>query len=195
MDLLNSLNWVDLIIVSIFARAIYVGTKRGFIVEIFKLIGVFFGLLITLHFFGSLASFLEKSIQLPKGASHFVAYLALGGITILVFKFARDTFMTLFRIEAHSVFDHWGGLVLSFLRALLLCSLLMVFLRVLDIGYFSRNTEKSFLGSRLVTVAPRVYEGTFFGFISKFFPAEELNKEAFPFKKSSEEKEKQKEKP
>lgn len=184
MEFLSNLNWVDVLIGAVIVRAAYIGAKKGLIVEIFKLGGIFCTVFITLHYFSSLSGFFQNKINFSEGMGNVISYLFLWLLGMLVFKFIRDGFTMLFHIEAHSLFNKWGGLILSLLRALLLCSLVVVFLRVSDIKYFMDNTERSFSASHVVRVAPKVYEATFNGFISKFFPTEELNENAFPLSSS-----------
>lgn len=179
MNIIHSLNWVDIIVGAILFRAFYVGIKQGFVIEAFKLIGIFFAIFITLHYFSGLAKFLSDTLHLAGGFTNFVSYIFLWSLVILIFKLVRDAFTLLFRIEAHSALDRWGGWVLACLRGLFIASLAVVLLQVTGIEYLQRITKSSFSGSRTAVLAPKMYEMTFSGLVSKFFPTEELNKEAF----------------
>lgn len=179
-EIVNNLNWIDVLVAIIFIRIIYMGVKQGVVIEGFKLVGAFFALFITLHYFSGASKFLQDKMRLPEAAADFFSYAVLWALVILVFKFIRDGFTLLIKMEAtHSTVDKVGGLILSVGRGLFLCSLTVLLLNVSAIGYFSRNLEKSIFGSKLAQIAPQVYESTYDGFVSKFFPSEELNKAAF----------------
>ena len=180
MEIVNSLNWVDIFMGVILIRAIYIGIRRGFVIEILKLIGVLFAIFISLHYYSGISTFLQNKVHLPKAPADFFSYGFLWAVVILIFKFIREGLTILFKVEAHSAFDKWGGLVLSLVRGLFLCSLMVLFLRLSTIEYLTRNLERSLSASRLVSLAPRFYEACYDNFISKFFPSEELNKSVFP---------------
>lgn len=180
MEIVSSLNWVDILAGIILIRAIYVGIRRGFVVEILKLIGVLCAIFIALHYYTGVSAFLQSKVHLPKAPSDFFSYGFLWAIVILIFKFIREGLTILFKIEAHSVFDKWGGLVLSLVRGLLLCSLTILLLRLSTIEYLTKNLERSLSAGRLVNLAPQFYESCYDNLVSKFFPSEELNKFVFP---------------
>ena len=178
-EIITNLNWVDILVGAILIRAVYIGVKRGFVVELFKLVGVLFAVFITLHYFSGTSKFLQDKLHLPQRASDLFSYGLLWAIVILAFKFIREGFTILFKIEAHSAFDKWGGLLTSVMRGLLLSSLAILFLRISAVEYFTKNLEKSFTASHIVSLSPKVYEATYNNFVSKFFPSEELNKSVF----------------
>ena len=180
-EIINRLNWIDLLMGLILIRAIYIGIKRGIIIEIFKLIGVLFSIFIALHYFSAVSKFIQDKVHVPPGPADLFSYSILWGIVMSVFKFIRDGFTMLFKVEAHSVFDRWGGLLISIVRGLLLCSLTALFLRMSGVEYFVKNLEKSLTAVKLVSVSPKVYEASYDKFVSKFFPSEEVNKSVFKF--------------
>lgn len=178
-EVVKSINWVDILVAAIVIRIIYIGIKRGFVVELFKLIGVLSAVFVTLHYFSSFSQLLQDNAHLPLGMANIVAYGTLWGVVVLVFKLVRDGVLVLLKIEAHSGFDKWGGMVLAAGRAVLLSSLTLLFLSAATVGYFTKNLEKSLMASRVIRVAPGIYEGLYDGVVSKFFPDEKLNTFAF----------------
>jgi len=179
MEILSQLNWVDILLLGICARVIFIGVNRGIVVELIKGIGTLFTVFITIHYYSGISAFLQGKASLLAELADFVSFGFLWLIMALVFKFVRDGFLILLKIETHSFLDRWGSLFISVGRALLLCSLSVLFLRLSGIEYLKSNTEKSFSGVRIAKLAPKVYESSYNGFISKFFPSEELNKAIF----------------
>lgn len=183
VDSIYSFNWIDILMTAILIRAIYIGLKRGIVVELFKLTGALFAVFIALHYFSEISRFLQQKVHLPQAAADLFSFGVLWGVVILAFKFIRDGFGMLFKMEAaHSALDKGGGLGVCIIRALLLCSLTVLFLRASAVVYFTKNLKQSVTATRVAPLAPDLYEATYNHFISKFFPTEELNKDAFRLK-------------
>ncbi|MFA5059025.1 MAG: CvpA family protein [Candidatus Omnitrophota bacterium] len=184
-EIIKSLNWIDILVGLIAVRIIYIGIKNGFVTELFKLLAVVSSIFISLHYYTKLADFLNEKIHLSLSVAEFIAFGSLWVIVMVVFKFLRDGFLMLLHIEAHSVLDRWGGLVLSVVRALLLCSLTLLFLTVTGVEYFKKNIDKSLTGERLLSLSPKIYEVSFNGLVKKFFPDEEINGAALDLRDSA----------
>ena len=75
MDFLQKINWLDIVSLAICVRAVFIGVKKGFVVEFFKSLGILFSVFITLHYFSDVTVF----------ASTQVTFLELPTIAILSF--------------------------------------------------------------------------------------------------------------
>ena len=112
-ETLYSLNWVDLLVVVVAVRVIYIGFKRGFIVEIFKIVGLLFATFCAFHYYPRLSDAIN-----PRGlvAIEFVDALCFGGIltfVLIIFKFVRDGFLSLVKMHPIPTMVKWGGVVLQ----------------------------------------------------------------------------------
>ena len=154
-EILNSINWIDILMGVVLIRALYIGLKGGLVIELFKLLGVFFAVFITLHYYSAISKFVQDKVHLPPAATDLSSFAFLWAIVILAFKFIREGFTMLFKIEAHSLFDRWGGLAMGVVRGFLLCSLLVLLLRISAIEYFVKNLEKSMSGAKLASLSPK----------------------------------------
>ena len=180
--MLTQVNWMDILIVLVSVRIIYTGIKHGFIIEFFKLIGVFSALFITFHYYTGLAKILEDHTAVPESFADFLCFGLLWAAVILAFKLIRDGLMLLFKVEAVSLVDQWGGLLLSILRGALTGSLILIFLQVSGMEYWKNNAKKSFFNPYLGGLSPEIYKATYDGMVSKFFPTEKLNLAVFKIK-------------
>ncbi len=179
-EIISGFNWVDILIGVILVRAVFVGAKRGIVIETFKLVGIIFAVFITLHYYSGMSKSLQDKMHLPQGAADLFSFSVLWGLINLIFKLIRDGFLMLFKMEAtHSILDKWGGMFVAVLRGLLICSLTVLCMRASAIEYLTKNLEKSLTASKLVSLSPRVYESCYNNFVSKFFPTEEFNKAVF----------------
>lgn len=179
MDFIKSFNWVDILLVCVCVRAIFVGFKTGFITEFFKATGLIFAIFVTLHYFSTLTVLFAaqvKLFELPTVA--ILMFLALWAATTYIFKLIREGLMMVFSIQAHPAVDKWGGAFLSSLRGVVVAS--MVFYVIL----LSYNPDvirvaQDSLARQVVSYLPTgIYTGIFNGFVVKFVPGEKISNEA-----------------
>ncbi len=179
MEFFQNINWIDIILIGVCIRAVFIGVKSGFIVEFFKSIGIVFSVFITLHYFSALtvlASTQMKFLELPTVA--ILAFLTLWSLTTLVFKLIREGITLVFSIQAHPNVDKWGGALISALRGVVVSS--MVFYLFL-LSYnpvvikMARNSVSRVAVSYLST---GIYAGIYKNFVVKFFPDEKISEEA-----------------
>ncbi len=174
MGILGKINWVDVLIIAIIVRALYVGIKRGFIIEIFKGLGTLFALYITLHYCSGLAQFLHQKMNLPTGME-IMTYGFLWGTITLVAKLVRDTMLMLVHVEPQGLLNKVGSGALALLRGVLLASLTLVYFEVAQSESLRTYVSKSLLGTSITRVAPHLYENCYENVIVKLFPKEKLN--------------------
>ncbi len=174
-QMLAKINWVDILIVLVSVRIIYVGIKNGFIMELFKLGGVVFAIFISFHYYTKLSQILQNHSGISHGTADFLCFGFLWGVVVLIFKFIREGLMLVFKVEALSLVDQWGGLLLSIIRGALTGSLVLVFLQVSGVEYWKNHARKSFFSPYLAQLSPKCYEAAYERIVSKFFPTEKLN--------------------
>jgi len=175
LEIVQKLNWIDIVIIIIALRALYIGLKRGFVSEIFHLFAVLAAIFVIFHYYPLCSKFLESKIFFKLGIAKAVAFVAIWVAVALVAKFVRDGVNMLFKIEAKSFIDKFGGLIVAVGRAALVCSLLLCFFMVTETEYLSRNIQGSYFSSNVIKLAPDVYRGMHKVFVSKYFPNEKIN--------------------
>lgn len=177
MEIFRHLNWIDLLMVAVLIRAIYIGIKRGFVDEFFHLVGVVVTIFVVFHYYPLVSSFLERRTFLSVKSSNWIAYLFLWGVVALLAKLIRDGFRIIFKVETVSFVNKCGGFLVCFGRAILLASLIIWFLFITGHTYIQENIRASVSGSRLAQAGTILYQKTFEGFVVKLFPDERLNRE------------------
>lgn len=178
-ELIKKINWVDLFILIVFIRTLYIGLKRGFIVEFFKLLGLLFAVVIAFHYYTRIADFLNSKSPLPIDLADFVSLALLSCAVVLIFKFMRDAFLFLVKAEMNPTLDKWLGFILSAFRSFVLSSFIIVLFISSGITYLQASTRESLSQSYLLNVSPRLYSSCFENLIVKFFPAEQINPTIF----------------
>jgi uncharacterized membrane protein required for colicin V production len=177
--LINKLNWVDIVVAILFLRIFFIGIKKGFIVELFKLFATVCGIFIALHFYRIISEFISSHTFITIEFADPVVLIALVVFILLIFKFIRDGLMLVFHIQPIPFIDKWGGMILSLARGLLITSLVVVFIFLVPIEYCRKSADSSFSKSYLIEVAPKTYAFIFENIYSKFSSNETLNKIIF----------------
>lgn len=178
-EFLKKLNWVDIFVILFFLRTLYIGLKRGFVVEFFKLLGVLVAVVVSLHYYTRIGDFLNAKSPLPLDFADFISLLVLASLITLLFKFIRDGFTVLFKTEVKSSINKAGGFLFSSLRAFALGSLILILMFSTTLTYFKDSIRNSFSQGIFLKIAPRIYSTCFENIMVKFFPNEQLNTSIF----------------
>src|SRR4051812_18706090 len=110
----KSINWVDIGLLFLLVRIIFIGVKNGFITEFFKFLGVLTAVFVSLHYYSGLSAWLAQKTGFSGAFWEMVTLLALWFILMTAFKFLRDGILMLFKMETtHQGFDKYAGGVLA----------------------------------------------------------------------------------
>ena len=82
------MNWVDFVIILVFALFAFEGVRQGFFLQVFNILGFLTALILSLTFYGPIASVLDKFFNLPKIAANPVGFL-------LIWLFSESIFFVL----------------------------------------------------------------------------------------------------
>ena len=85
----TNINWVDVGLFVLCALVILISVKTGFVVEVFKFLGVLGALFVSLHYYAVCAAWTAKKITLPLESWQFLMFAGLWGLMTLAFKFLR----------------------------------------------------------------------------------------------------------
>jgi uncharacterized membrane protein required for colicin V production len=177
LEIIQKLNWIDLVIVIVMLRALYIGLKRGCVNEILQLLAIVAAILIVFHYYPFCSRFLENRIFFKAEIAKSLTFFVLWVVVALVSTFVRGGVYLLFKIEAKSFFDKIGGLAIAIVRGALIASLILSLFMTTGSEYLSRNIKSSFLSPRVAPLAPDVYKFVFKEFVSKYFPNEKMNQD------------------
>lgn len=178
LEIIKRLNWVDIVVVILFARICYVGVSSGVLFELFKLLGTVFATYLSLHYYAVLGrySFAHLGIKLmPQGFLDVFAFILLAFTGYLILFLLRQIFVKYVKLEPAAGLHKWGGFVCGLFRGLLLISLILFVFLISPIGYFRSSVTSSFLGKAFSGPAPSTYAGIWNGAMSKFATGEKFN--------------------
>lgn len=186
-DIIQKFNWVDILIAVIMIRALYIGFKRGFINEALHLLAVILSIFVVFHYTPVCVQFLENSIFFKPQFARGATFVFLWALVALIAKFARGALLLLFKIEAKTFIDKVGGIAVSVVRGLLVCSLTIWLLAAAGNEYVTRTINGSYTSSSVINLAPDVYRGIFNIVVAKYFPNEHMRQEFLLNKEKSSE--------
>lgn len=187
-EIFSRVNWVDVFVLIIIFRACYVALQTGFVVELFKLIGLIFALFFGAHYYTVLGDFLAKKIGLGSFMPlEFIDFLSFAALTVginLVFAALRKTLLNTFKVEAPTSVNKWGGFALGAVRSLLYTGYVIFLLALSTVAYFSSSVASSYTGRSFFKVTPKVYSVIWNGVASKFMTNEKINENVFQAEKA-----------
>jgi len=190
INILQAINWVDVVVIILLFRVVYVSTKTDIYSELFKALGTIVAIYISFHYYASLSVVLTSRLGLKAAEDSlnlacFIILVILGYWVLVVL---RKFFLRFVKMEAIPELNKWGGLLLGAVRGLMLASILVFILTLAPSGYLAKSVNSSFSGKKLFRIAPDIYSAVWNGFMSKFKPGETINKSALSTHKELENK-------
>jgi len=176
----KSINWVDVSLVILSVRVVFISVKNGFVTEVFKFLGLVCALFVSLHYYAYLAALAAKKTTLPEESWQFLIFAGLIVAVTAVFKFVRDAILMLFKVETtHQGFDKYAAGLLGAGRAIFLSSLVIFGLLLVNREPIQRETLSSYGYKVTAKAAPNTYMFLFYNFVQKLFEGEILNPDIF----------------
>lgn len=180
LNILKQLNWVDIIIVFLLLRILYISTVNGFVIELFKLIGTISAIYISFHYFVICSDFVMRRVSAQQGFPlnfmDFLIFVLLVVTVYLVFVLLRKVVCHFVKMEAVPMLSKWGGLILGLARGILTASLVVFTLSISTIPYLNTSAKEAYSGRRLFNIAVSTYSNAWNGVMSKFTVNEKFNK-------------------
>jgi len=179
IDIIKQLNWLDVVVIVLFLRVVFVAVKSTLFIEFFKLLGTLCAMYLGLHYYPVLSDFIRGSVpaNLPVELDFldFISCIVLAIIGYLIFVVLRAAINRLFHMEPIPNIDKWGSIGFGFIRSFLFISLIVFLLACSTISYVERGIAVSYSGPYLIKIAPSIYKGIWDGVASKFMGREKFN--------------------
>lgn len=175
----TSFNWLDVVLILVIIRIVFIGVVQGFVVEFFKISGMFFATVVSLHYYARMGKFFHESLDLPEWFTEIFSLIVLLSVMVLMFKVVREGWLLILKMEAKPGFSQWGGGILGCFRSFLICGLVIFSIYLTENQVLVKYADRSMVGSYLRDLPQKVYRAAFDGVLVKFFPDEEFNNKAF----------------
>ncbi|MFA5099837.1 MAG: CvpA family protein [Candidatus Omnitrophota bacterium] len=190
---LKLLNWIDIAILIIFVRILFISLKTGFVTEIYKILGALAATYLSLHYYSSIAGYFTGRFALNTAAIakiESIAFALLSGIGYSFFLVLRLLLKRFINMEVVPTISRLGGLILGIVRAFLFGSLLLYFFLATGNSYLHKSVRTSFSGMDLVYLAPSTYKFFWDAVMSKLASREKFNGVVFEIEKDNTKKKK-----
>jgi uncharacterized membrane protein required for colicin V production len=174
LGFIHHLNWIDILLVAMAVRIIYIGAQSGFVSEFFKVLGLILTLFVSFQYFVPVAHIIRQ-MNLPEGVFLAAGFLLLWGVLALVCKLIRHGLFMFFTIQTISVVDKWGGALLAVARFFMTASMVLFVFLVTENKYLQTKIVDSVSGRYVVSVAPVIYKELSDRIVSRVFPGAEYN--------------------
>lgn len=177
-EIINRLNWIDLVFVILLIRTGYVAVRNGFFVEVFKLSGTVLAVYLGCHYYAPLAAFFHSRLG-AEGSSaalpETLSFIALCSLGYVVFILPRRLLMRFLKVEAARLLNSWGGFLLGMCRGILFSGLLFLAFSISARDYLHSSVAHSLSGRRLVNTVAGTYGRIWNTVMSKFMHGEKYN--------------------
>jgi uncharacterized membrane protein required for colicin V production len=190
---LKLLNWIDIVVVIIFVRILFISLKTGIGAEIFKVLGALTATYLSLHYYSSVSGYFTNRFAMDASGTATIesmAFAALACIGYAFFLLLRLLLKRFMNMEVVPTISRVGGLLLGIFRAFLFGSLLLYFFLTTANPYLNKSVRTSFSGMELVYLAPSAYNFFWNAVMSKLAPHEKFNSAVFELQKDKTKKKK-----
>ncbi len=159
-EVLSHLNWVDLIAIIIVVRTLYIGVRKGLLIEMFKLAGFSLGIFLAVTQFRQWGAALSEKSALPLQESEVISFLALLAMVYSATLILRLLFVRLFSGQTIGWWPRLAGGCVGVLRGCLVVLFLVVLtLAFSSEGYVAESIQaKSFLVPSLLEGGKHLYQ-------------------------------------
>lgn len=175
---LQSVNWVDIAIIILLARVVYVAVENGFVFELFELLGLILAVYLSFHYYFKLGALLIKALGLPSSSvniMNLISFVALALSGYFIFISLRKLFTRFVKAESAPTLHKWGGIILGLVKGMLFASIVVYALAISGIDYLYKSAKNSYSGKQWVGIGCGLYGSIWDGFVSKFVAGEKLN--------------------
>jgi uncharacterized membrane protein required for colicin V production len=175
MHFINTLNWVDIVILGLAIRIIFIGMQTGVMTEFIKVLGLILALFLSFQYYILIGGFLKIGGKIPDGFFLAGGFLVIWFVVTIIFMFLRQGLFILFTVQTITAVDKWGGAILAVGRFVLTASMVLFVFFVTGNEYLQTKAVDAFSCKYLVDVAPRLYKGMSDKFVSRVVPNMKYN--------------------
>ncbi|MBI4436834.1 MAG: CvpA family protein [Candidatus Omnitrophica bacterium] len=158
-DFLSHLNWVDLIVLIIVVRTIYIGFKKGLFIEIFKCFGLGTSIFFAVTQYQAWGGVFSEKLNWPLQGGEVLAFVSFFAACYLLSVLLRILVEKIATVQIRGAWDRVGGGVVGLGRGCLWVIFLEAIALFLTSGYLAQSIqEKSFFSPHLLTGGRASYQ-------------------------------------
>ncbi|NQT90898.1 MAG: CvpA family protein [Candidatus Omnitrophica bacterium] len=175
METIKNFNWLDIVIVVILIRSLFLGIKTGLTAELFRFLGTVISLVVGLQWYSQIADILVLNLGLPIWLSQFLCFIIIVQLIRAIFKYGIVVALKVLNIQFILQLERIGGAVIGLGRGVIVAGIFVLALSLLPSGYIQDSINyKSFSGKFLMKAMERTYES-----ITFWMPQDQIRKAIF----------------
>lgn len=152
------MNYLDYIIIAVVAFFAIRGLFKGFLNEVFGLVGLIFALIFATKYMSDVAGWLDSFLNIPAALTTLLGYLLVFIGVILAFQFVNHILHKAIKVSFLKWMDKTAGTVVGALKGGVIISLVLLFISIIS---FSRSIIPGLNDSTLYNpaknFAPKVF--------------------------------------
>jgi hypothetical protein len=163
MEILKDINWLDIAVLILVLRAIYIGSKRGLTAELFNFLGILVSLVAAVLWYGRTADVLIINFKLPVWLSQFLCFVIIAQLIRMLFKYGLALLLKVLNVQFIPQLERIGGGIMGLARGIVLSGIIILAIGIIPNIYLRESIElKSFTGNFLLRSTERIYESLTF---------------------------------
>ena len=170
-----TITFIDIFMAAIVIRSVFIGKKNGFVVELFKFLGVISATFFSIHYYIRFSDLFKNWLMIPSAVRDFIIFVTLVFVVVGIFALVREGWVALLKIEIYPQMNTWMGGIFAFLRSLLICGLVFLAILISQNDILIEQARQSLSRDFFNTISNDTYRMIYGGFISPFFASEQVN--------------------
>jgi hypothetical protein len=181
MEILKSINWLDIVLLVLILRGIYIGVKLGLTAELFNFFGILVSLILAVLWYSRTADVLVVNFKLPVWLSQFLCFIIIAQLIRFIFKYGLALLLKILNVQFIPQLERIGGGIIGFGRGIILSGIIILAIGLIPNNYLRESIEeKSFSGKFLV----KATEGTYLS-LTFWLPEEQRHSAIFDLTQKS----------
>ncbi len=157
--------WIDLAVLVFVALGLLKGFKKGFVQELFSLVGAVLAIVVAFHGYNSVSMILVDKYPLTPWQAQLIAFTTLAlGITLLA-VFLGYLWSKAISYTPFAVLDHLCGAAFGVAKVGIVVLVLLIAFNFLDISFINEVLGESIVAQKIEVLVPFVYE-----YLERYWP-------------------------
>lgn len=163
MEIFKYINWLDIIVLVIVVRSVFLGAKHSLTTELFNFFGTAISLILAVQWYSKISDVLILNFSLPIWFSNMLCFVIIVEIIGLIFKYTLVALLKVLNIQLIPQLEKIGSSIIGLGRGVIVAGILVLILSFIPNGYMKESIhEKSFSGNFLINVTERTYTSLMF---------------------------------
>jgi len=151
------MTWVDWLIVIVFGYLIFTGFRKGFVQQLFDLLGSVAALVLAFHFYQSVGSLIAAQLQFSTPLADIIGFILIVVLLSGIVSFIGKRWRAARKNEPIAVFDGGLGAVFGGFKAAVILVVVILLLLALPWEFVHGPIEASDFANDLLRLTPAFY--------------------------------------